>query len=135
VIIGSGETKLQLSCVARDRAGRADLLRARVTSPGLDVARDVYQYGGYEGLATLFEGMAEQWRGWDGEREYYSLEGDLEIVGTHDGHVRLALRLNQHSGPGVWTVRATAVLDPGEDLAAAATSLRGLVDGPSGLAE
>lgn len=132
VIIGSGETKLHLSCVARDQAGRADLLRARGTSPGLEVTRDVYEYGDYERLAAMFEGMAEDWRGWDGEREYFSLEEDLEIVGTHDGHVRLRLRLNQHSGPGVWTVGVNAVLDPGEDLAAAATFVRGLIEGLAG---
>lgn len=129
VSIGSGRTQLQLSRIARDRVGRAELLRARVTAPGLDASRDAYAYNGYEDLAAFVEDMAEHWRGWDGERKYNSLEGDLEIAGTHDGHVRLAVRLNQHPGPGGWMVRADIVIDPGEDLAAAAISLRRLVDG------
>jgi hypothetical protein len=73
--------------------------------------------------------MAENWRGWRGERSYHSLERDLETVATHDGHVRLALRLNQNSGPAAWTVDADASIDPGEDLSAAATAVRSLVDG------
>ena len=127
VVVGSHETKLDLLCVDRLPTGSAELLRARVRAPGLDCERDAYEYGGYEALAAFFEDMAGSWRGWLGERVFASLEGDLEIVAVHDGrHVELAVRLRQF-GPGDWTVSATVIVDPGEDLAASARSVRDLV--------
>jgi Family of unknown function (DUF6228) len=131
VTIGSHETKLELRCVDRRADGAAELLRARLVAPGLDVERDAYEFEGYAALAGLFDEMASSWRGWDGERTFYSLEGDLEITATHDGHVRLLVRLSQFSGPGEWTVHAKLTIDPGEDLTAAADSVRSLIDGDS----
>ncbi len=132
VSIGSDETKLDLQCVDRRLDGAAELLRARLVAPGLDVERDVYEFDGYAALAAFFDEIASSWRGWVGEREFSSLEGELEITAIHDGHVRMSVRLNQSSRPGEWTVDAKLTIDPGEDLKAAADSVRALVDGGAG---
>lgn len=129
VSIGSHETKLELLCVDRRLDGAAELLRARLVAFGFDVERDVYEFDGYAALAAFFDEMASSWRGWVGEREFSSLEGELEITATHDGHVRMSVRLSQSSGPGEWTVDAKLTIDAGEDLRAAADSVRALVVG------
>jgi hypothetical protein len=56
--------------VGRREDGDAELIRASVLSPGLEVARDAYEYDGYGNLAAFFDEMAASWRGWSGERSY-----------------------------------------------------------------
>ena len=84
----------------------------------------------YGALADFFDGLAASWRGRDGERAFGSLEGDLDLVATHDGHVRLTVRLRVVDGPGDWDVRATVTVDPGEDISSAAADVRAMVEGP-----
>jgi Family of unknown function (DUF6228) len=127
VQVGSHETKLGLVCVDRLGDGAAELIRARIVAPGLEAERDAYEYDGCGALAAFFEGMADSWRGWSGKRAFESLEGDLDLAAAHDGrHVTLSVRLQQ-DGPGDWKASAKVIIDPGEDLAAAARSVRGLV--------
>jgi hypothetical protein len=54
---------------------------------------------GFGQLAGFFAELAASWRGWRGERTYESIEHDLRIVATHDGHVRLKVRLWQSTDP------------------------------------
>jgi hypothetical protein len=97
----------------------------------LTAGRDVYEgYGdGFEALAQFFDGLAESWRGWHGERTYESIEHDLRIVATHDGHVRLKIRLWQSTDPDGWTVDTTLRLDPGEQLSELSRDISDLVRG------
>lgn len=121
---------MQFACSERSDAGVVRLITARLVAPGLSAERLVYEpeeCGGYAALASFFEEMAVSWRGWAGEREFYSLEGDLELTAVHDGHVRISARLTEHSGPDQWTVQAKVIIDAGEDLANAATAVQALV--------
>jgi hypothetical protein len=130
VIIGSYETKLQLSCTDRDRDGVPTIMMAGLDGPGLAAAVAAYD-DRYGELALFFEALADSWRGWEGERTFSSLEGEFAITARHDGHVRLAIRLRRVDGPGLWTLHADVTVDPGEDMAAAARDVRTLIDEPS----
>jgi hypothetical protein len=68
------------------------------------------------GLAEYFEGLAYDWRGWEGERRWASLEDDVELVATHDGLGTIALVVQlrteafaQHR----WSASAELLLDAG----------------------
>jgi len=98
-------------------------------SPGLTAERDVYELESYDPVAVFFDGMESCWRGWADERGHSSHEGDLDIVAVHDGHVRLAIRLNQWSGPSKLRAYVDVVLDAGEHLVAASAQMRSLVSG------
>jgi hypothetical protein len=126
VIIGSQETKLALSCSERDRDGIPTIITAALDGPGLAASMAAYD-DRYGALAVFFDDLAASWRGWDGERAFYSLEGEFELVARHDGHVRLAVGLRRVDGPGLWIVQTELAVDPGEDLAAAARGVRALV--------
>jgi hypothetical protein len=130
VIIGSYETKLQLSCTERDRQGIPTIIVAGLDGPGLSASVAAYD-DRYGELAVFFEALADSWWGWEGERSFCSLEGEFEITARHDGHVRLAIRLRRVDGPGLWTLHADVTVDPGEDMAAAARDVRTLIDAPS----
>ena len=89
----------------------------------------VHHYAtGFDDLLEFFDRLAEDWRGWTGERTFTSLEGDLALTATHDGHVQLRVTLRQSAIPDGWTAEAHIRLDPGEQLSRAVADLRQVLD-------
>jgi len=52
----------------------------------------VYAFADAHGLADLFVSMAEEWRGWEGEKSWCSLEGEFELHATTDALGYVAIR-------------------------------------------
>ena len=55
-----------------------DAFTARLIAPGLSAEVAVFHYGG-DFLGQYFAELAASWRGWDGGRDWRSLEGALEF--------------------------------------------------------
>jgi hypothetical protein len=93
-----------------------------------DVTATKSIYGDYAArfgaLLHYFEGLADHWRGWDGVKSYDSLEGDLRLEATHDGHVHLRVRLRNHIDPTDWIVEGEVTIDAGEELSRIVSDLR-----------
>ena len=119
VQFGSGATLIALSHEA------SGSVLVRITEKDLTASRVVQgsYSGGFDGLAAFFVGLADDWRGWEGERVYESLEHDLRFIAEHDGRVRLKVRLWQSSDPNGWSVETRLTLEPGEELARVAEDL------------
>ncbi len=98
-----------------------------VTLEGLDLRATRRVYEGFTSLARYFNELATDWRGWNGSRCYESIEGDLRIQATHDGHVNLRVLLREPAVPTGWCVEAELRLDAGEALNAAAADIAHLV--------
>jgi hypothetical protein len=109
-------------------AAGADTATVRLVGKGLDATATVYAHNavGFDGLADYFSDLSNDWRGWQGARAWRSLEGELTLAATHDGHVHVEVRL-QDSAYANWTVETTLTLDAGEQLARTASDLRALV--------
>jgi hypothetical protein len=107
----------------------AQYLSVTLECPDLRASRQVYEgYDeGFSSLARYFGKLATNWRGWTGSRDYESIEGDLRIQATHDGHVNLRVLLWESTVPTGWRVEAHVRLDAGEALNAAAGDIAGLV--------
>jgi hypothetical protein len=102
-----------------------DSVLVTITEGDLNARRVVHSAhpGGFDNLAAFFAGLADDWRGWEGERIYESLEHDLRFVAVHDGHIRLKVPLWQSSDPNGWSVETRLILEPGEELARVAEDL------------
>ena len=83
---------------------------------------------GFADLATFFESLTDNWRGWTGTRQWESLEGQLRIAATHDGHVRLRVTIRAEH-PNDWRATGTVTIDAGEQLSRAARDLRAMASG------
>jgi len=72
-------------------------------------------------LVAFLDELAREWKGWQGEKEWKSVEGDLALSGTADGLGVVALRVTLKSGPyeDDWCVQTVIHVDAGqlEDLA------------------
>ncbi|WP_228941626.1 DUF6228 family protein [Nocardioides sp. Leaf374] len=108
-----------------------------VTLEDLDLRATRRVYEGYDegftSLARYFNELATDWRGWNGSRYYESIEGDLRIQATHDGHVNLRVLLRESAVSTGWCVEAELRLDAGEALNAAAADIAHLVRARSDL--
>ena len=69
-------------------------------------------------LATFVSGLADDWQGFDGTREYLSTEGQLALRCTHDGlgAVECEVTLRQ-PWPPTWSTSAVLTLGAGAHLA------------------
>jgi hypothetical protein len=97
--------------------------------PGLEASSRVSAHyaSEFDDLVTFFRQLATDWRGWDGERTYESLESDLRLTATHDGYVRLAVQLWQQAGRQGWSVAAVISLEPGEEMTRVAEDVAALL--------
>ena len=98
----------------------------RVNSPVVNGQVKVYDHHASQ-LADFFAELAGLWRkGWDGEKEYRSLEGQLSLVATRNrtGHVFLKVELWDGMGGPDFNVGATLVLEAGQ-LELIASGVRG----------
>lgn len=65
-------------------------------------------------LADFLGGLARDWRGWDGERSYSSLEGELDITARHDGLGRIQLVVGIGGlSPPAWRFETEMMLGAG----------------------
>lgn len=67
-------------------------------------------------LAAYFHDMADNWRGWEGEKRWSTLEGEFELSATADrvGHVRLAFFLRPANTGFHWELRGALELEAGQ---------------------
>jgi hypothetical protein len=79
-------------------------------------------------LSGFVEGLAADWRGWDGVRTWRSMERELCLDARHDGlgHVSLGVTLRA-SVPNwddtAWTARTVFLLEAGEEMTRLAADL------------
>jgi Family of unknown function (DUF6228) len=71
-------------------------------------------------VSDLFSALAVDWRGWEGEHAWGSLDGEVDLRATHDklGTVTLTVRLRSHVYTAsvrdfLWTTTALLFLDAG----------------------
>lgn len=107
---------------------------------GLSVVAEVQVDGDGDGLnlrlPAFVERLAEDWRGWNGVRNWHSWDRDLFLDARHDGrrHVELGVTLRRYRPPfnaTRWTARAVFHLEPGEEMARFAADLGAVLASPS----
>lgn len=92
-----------------------DYFTASFESPELRTSRRVWGYTDCEFLVNLFEYMAKEWKGWEGEQTWTSIEGEFGLSCSSDrqGHVRIKLFFVQFEGMEPWKAEPTLNLEAG----------------------
>lgn len=96
--------------------GWLDSFVVRIEEPGLSVSARVENSGVIQGTETFFQDLAHNWHGWEGEKSWYALEGELSLVATSDslGHITIRAQLQPTAGPEGWRVIAYAYAEAGQ---------------------
>jgi hypothetical protein len=105
--------KLRLSQVRRHvDPGEPWSFSAELALPTATASGSVWEYG--PGIAPFFRSLANDWKGWEGERSYSSLEGQLHLQCRHDGKgiVELQVTLGKPEPPS-WALSATMTIGAG----------------------
>lgn len=130
VEIGRAPTTVTFRSASRERSDdpyASGSLVVELRSEGLELVQSVFMISfDWDALGSLFSDMAESWRGWDGEKEWSSLESHLRISATSDhlGHCILNFTVQDHPEFTWRTIVHGLVLDAGEEMAALAEEIR-----------
>lgn len=119
---------------SRDDAARLELrrhsaarLNAGLHAHGLE-AETVVGTHMFQGIGAFFTDLATHWQGWQGERVWQSLDGELQLAAKSDrtGHVYLQVDLRD-AVQDRWRLTAALVLEAGQ-LDLLATTARAFED-------
>lgn len=127
-ILGSGDATLTFSDARADGHGGVQMTVALAIGT-LRAPIDVWLHAWAPDLADFFDGLAKDWRGWIGGREW--LTDGLQLTCSHDGvgHVTIDVVVGAIAPPllGTWTVHTTVEVEPGS-LGGTAGQFRRLLD-------
>jgi len=93
-------------------------LAVEVRADGLAYDESVLVYRG-DGLDAFFDGLATDWRGWDGTRTWDAIEHGMTIEATHRGNrveLLLVIRRDPTHPETALEVRLPLFVEPGESL-------------------
>lgn len=125
-----GPGKLTFGDLRREPSGEITGVTVTVDMESLRARREVYLYG-FTDLTGFFAGLAENWRGWNGTRNYESIEHDLLLEATHTGStVELLFTLQDPSFPDARCVRGKLTLGAGEELTRVSEDIKDLFSPP-----
>ncbi|MEU2929752.1 DUF6228 family protein [Streptomyces sp. NPDC007251] len=135
VIIGCRDTP-SVGVRLCDRGGvDADSVHYAVElwAPGLTARVDeVMAWSPGRGLAAFLDELAAGYRGWDGERDWQTDDGDLVLsaVFRAGGHVGLTWSLRPwQKAAGGWSASVTTRVEAGEQMALLASEVRRFLSG------
>ena len=96
-----------------DRVG--GYYRVSLSGSGFHGTCQVYAYEPGTGPDKFFRDLATNWRGWQGKKEWLSLEGELRFSATCDstGHTSLSVRLHSGPYPFDWSLSGVLLLEAG----------------------
>ena len=96
--------------------GWLDSFVVRIEEPGLSAVVRVENSGVIQGPETFFQDIARNWRGWEGEKAWHALEGELSLIAVADalGHITIRAQLQPTAGPDGWRVIAYAYAEAGQ---------------------
>lgn len=92
-----------------------DYFSVRYKSQAIECVTRVYAYEDGFRLASIFTEMADNWKGWDGKKQWASLEGEFEIACniTSTGKVTAHFFLT-HGLDREWEVKSSVFFGAGE---------------------
>jgi hypothetical protein len=90
-------------------------MEVRLYGGGVEAADRVYDHLPRR-WTELFERIATDWRGWDGQRTVETLEGQLRLLCTADrlGHVALRVEMRGEMSGSDWRAADTIYLEAGQ---------------------
>jgi hypothetical protein len=103
-----------------ESANRVDYFGVSLSSAGLRAETRIYKFDypyGANTLAEFFSDVSANWRGWEGEKVWVSIEYDFKLTCISDslGHVFMTVLLDSDAGGSHnWQVKYDLTLEAGQ---------------------
>ena len=112
VIIKSSATSATLAFCERE----GDYFNVVYESPAVKIQKRVWGYTDCQALAGLFHSLSQDWKGWNGVREWSSIEGDFGLSATSDklGHIKLSMSFREVDASEEWGAKVCLFVDSGQ---------------------
>ena len=113
--LSDGEFGVTFCQPLRDGDGWLESFVVRIEEPGLSAMAQVENLG-VDGPEQLFAGLAQNWRGWSGEKTWRSLAAQLTLSATTDarGHITIRIQLRPTANCEAWRVTSFAYFEAGQ---------------------
>jgi hypothetical protein len=100
----------------RDAKGWLESFRVSLASPGFSATARIENPPYGRPPSDLFEDLAQNWKGWAGEKKWRSMEDELTLIAVRDsvGHIFLTAKIHSNEIPAVWSAKATVMIDAGQ---------------------
>ena len=95
-------------------AENSDSVLAKVSGAGINAEAFVYTFMS-KGIGEFFTNLSSNWKGWQGNIEWSSLEGEIKLQASCDrlGHIFLSVWLT-NGAPPIWEAHTELVLEAGQ---------------------
>lgn len=93
--------------------------RVSIRAQGLEADTIATFSDGPWDIALFFAELAADWRGWEGERHWGALDGELKVQASHTGARVIAVTVRRPDmtfANDAWEARIVLTLEPGEQL-------------------
>lgn len=108
----------ELEFSEKEDLGRPDgseSFRVTIRSLHLSSFTDVYAFDPFDSnLVRFFEDLAENWKGFDGEKGWSSLEGEFSLSCMSDSLGHFALEVTIRNIEDTWCARKTIYVESGQ---------------------
>ena len=94
---------------------KGDHFDAEISGDSISAKKKVWGHTDTRLLIDLFESLAKDWKGWEGERQWASIEGDLRLTATCDrwGHIQIEVYFHNNDPDDDWALSAPIFVDAG----------------------
>ncbi len=117
VIIKSSDNSAQFRLSERNGlllSDGSEFYRVTLEDKDIVASSNVYAWNPFsESCLSYFEDLANNWRGWTGEKQWNSPEGEFNISSESDGlgHIAMKFKLESY---GSWSAQIILNLDSGQ---------------------
>lgn len=96
-------------------AAGSEYFRVAIRSHNITAFSKVYVFDPFDyNLKKFFEELAENWKGFDGEKVWTSLEGEFTLTCTSDNLGHFAIESTIRNNLDTWNVRNTIYVEAGQ---------------------
>ncbi|MER5866635.1 DUF6228 family protein [Kitasatospora sp. NPDC002040] len=124
VVQGAGASSASVRLSDWSRAEYEVTFAVEAIDDGVRARLDTVTVTVWDSMGEFFDGLARDFRGWEGERVW--VNNHLVVTATFGsgGHVYLGWTLRSGFFPGDWSCTVTTVIEAGEGMTVVAADLR-----------
>ena len=116
IVIERDGVRITISEPQRDTKGWLGSYRVSLITDGLSATTRVENPPYGTAPTVFFNDLAQNWKGWKGEKKWRAMEGELTFIAVMDsvGHITITASIHPDLCPPVWVAKVSVTVDAGQ---------------------